>query len=194
MIWDRIIQSREVWLGRVTHDCGWPQEGVAIEGDFAGIQGYVFKPVPGARGAAKRLRGRSLQVSAITALVAERVRSLVDGKIFYSAGGRFLVLGPSGTEWKEPIADLQSRLDRWIAVEFRGEVVFHLAGAAFSDGKIPREELAVNMLQRRMRALEHHLQDQAGWIENSFLLPPGQHAFQCPACMTTGDRGIPQAD
>jgi hypothetical protein len=181
MPWEKIIRSRDVWLGRVAQDCGWPEEGVAIEGDFAGIQGYVFKPVPGARGAAKRLRGRSLQVSAITALVADRVREVVDGEIFYSAGGRFLVMGRSRTGWKEPVADLQRRLDQWIGKEFRGEVVFHLAGAEFKDGKIPREDLGSEMRQRRLRALEQYLQDEGGWTEASFLLPPGEHAFQCPA-------------
>src|SRR5260370_86769 len=88
--WENMLDQRRIWLREKPYDSKWPLAGIALEGDFAGIQQYVLKPVPGARGAAKRLRGRSIQVSAITALVAERVCKSFRGELFYSAGGRFL--------------------------------------------------------------------------------------------------------
>jgi CRISPR/Cas system-associated protein Cas10 (large subunit of type III CRISPR-Cas system) len=71
----------------------WPARGVAIEGDFSGIQRFVFRPIPGARGAARRLRARSFRVLALTRLVAETVLDrfrAAHAQLFYSAGGRFI--------------------------------------------------------------------------------------------------------
>src|SRR5260221_13519798 len=101
--WEEILALRTRWLdAKALDESGWPQQGLAIEGDFAGIQGYILKPVPGAKGAAKRLRGRSLQVSALTALLAEKVeQTFPQAKIFYSAGGRFLLHAPASPEWKK---------------------------------------------------------------------------------------------
>ena len=79
-LWAEIVRLRDCWLNYTNcPESGWPTTGVAIEGDFAGIQGYVLKPVPGARGAAKRLRGRSLQVSALTALIAQKITDITPG-------------------------------------------------------------------------------------------------------------------
>jgi CRISPR-associated protein Csm1 len=188
MTWTELVEAREVWLGKRSRTSEWPARGVAIEGDFAGIQGYVFKPVPGARGAAKRLRGRSLQVSAITALVAEWVKDRLPGaNIFYSAGGRFLVWAPPSPAWEKLLAGLQKQLDTWMGEQFRGEVVFHLAAAEFEDGKIPREQLGAKMAERRVRTLDYFLRNESGWAERNFLREPGERAFHCPACLTTAD-------
>src|SRR5437762_14101934 len=48
---------------------GWHDAGFAVMGDFAGIQNFVFRPVPGAGGAARRLRSRSFRVSAYSEMV-----------------------------------------------------------------------------------------------------------------------------
>ena len=49
MVWDEILRAREMWLGSKPSDLAWPERGIAIEGDFAGIQQYVLKPVPAQR-------------------------------------------------------------------------------------------------------------------------------------------------
>jgi CRISPR/Cas system-associated protein Cas10 (large subunit of type III CRISPR-Cas system) len=82
---------------------------VAIEGDFAGIQTFILKPVPGAKGAAKRLRGRSFQVSALTALIAHYVQNSYPGaRITYLAGGRFLLNAPEHEAWRTKLQSIQS--------------------------------------------------------------------------------------
>lgn len=195
MTWEELTRLRKIWLGEKLHDFGWPEHGIAVEGDFAGIQSYVLKPVPGAKGAAKRLRGRSVQVSAITALIAERVRrSLPHGKVFYSAGGRFLLWGLPFDGWEKTVVDFQTELDRWMGKQFRGEVAFHLAAAEFLDGRIPRSQLGTQMSKRRARPLEGLLLDGNGWLEGNFERSPGQEAFQCPGCLTTADLKIMQED
>ena len=106
----------------------WPNHGIAIEGDFAGIQNYVLKPVPGARGAAKRLRGRSLLVSVFTQLIAGRVMAVFpQNRLVYRAGGRFLIVVPFDAEWETKTARLRTDIAGWAFGQFHGEVVFHLA-------------------------------------------------------------------
>jgi CRISPR/Cas system-associated protein Cas10 (large subunit of type III CRISPR-Cas system) len=70
----------------------WPLKGLAIEGDFSGIQRFVLRPIPGASGAARRLRARSFRVLALTRLVAAAVENrfrAVSAHLFYSAGDAF---------------------------------------------------------------------------------------------------------
>src|SRR5581483_6469036 len=109
---------RALWLGdtRPTEQLcpEWPREGVAIEGDFSGIQRFVLRPVPGASGAARRLKARSFRVLALTRLVAEAVETRfqdVGAKLFYSAGGRFLIVSGSCRDWAQRLETLQVELD-----------------------------------------------------------------------------------
>ena len=199
--WEEIHRLRTRWLDvQSPDDSDWPARGIAIEGDFAGIQNFVLKPVPGARGAAKRLRGRSLQVSALTELFAREVELAAPGaKMFYAAGGRFLASAPDSPAIPGLLAGLQRRIDEWIGCEFRGEVTFHLVCAPFSDGRIPRVRLREEMTRRKSRALEGFLLTPDGqWDEGRFLRAaggePGDEPFDCPACRTTANKKHPQAD
>src|ERR1017187_6983191 len=102
---------RATWAGEFALANGqiaaWPANGVAIEGDFSGIQRFVLRPVPGASGAARRLRARSFRVLALTRLVAvsleDRFRD-AGARLFYSAGGRFLVVAAASAEWRDRLA------------------------------------------------------------------------------------------
>lgn len=139
---------------------GWPQSGIAIVGDFAGIQSFVLRPVPGAGGAAKRLRSRSFRVSAYTELVARWCRgqlSAAQPRILYSAGGRFLLGAGPIRGWRELLRNMQKQVDDWAWESFQGELVFHLAGAEFSSAKIPRAELEAELEVRRNRPLAETL-------------------------------------
>jgi CRISPR-associated protein Csm1 len=166
---------------------------VAIAGDFSGIQNFVLKPVPGAGGAARRLRGRSLRVVALTeriaAWVLEQWRD-AEAALFYSAGGRFLLHGRPVSGWGERLAAVQAELDGRLWQEFSGEVVFHLAGAEITDGRIPAEELHANLLARRARPLAHALIGPNGWQETRFWQQAGPGWFRCPGCLRTAREGV----
>ena len=197
-LWEEILSAREAWLGKRPSKTLWPASGLAIEGDFAGIQQFVLKPVPGAKGAAKRLRGRSLQVSALTELIAQETgRTFENAKVFYSAGGKFLLFATATDDWPQRLAHLQTQLDNWIGPHFRGEVVFHLAAAPFANGQIPRDALRRQLDRRKQRSLEHFLQttdNGGGWAQDSFLIPAQDNPFVCPACRTTANEAVEQSD
>jgi CRISPR-associated protein Csm1 len=193
-------QLREIWQGRrQDQNHGWPASGLAIEGDFAGIQRFILKPVPGARGAAKRLRGRSLLVVALSHLAAQYVARAFEGTVFLAAGGRFLIWTANRDKWRERLAEVQSDFDRWFLEQFDGEVVFHLCAAEFHSGLVPREKLSQEMAARRQTPLGGRLVQGQEWAADAFVRlpifdPPDYKPFRCPACLSTADRSVTQRD
>jgi len=188
---EKIELARAAWAGEpVAGDeqiPAWPVNGIAIEGDFSGIQRFVLRPVPGASGAARRLRARSFRVLALTRLVAatveERFRD-AGARLFYSAGGRFLVTANPCTDWRERLASLQRDLDEDLLKTYRGELVFHLAAAEFVDGAIPVRGLQEAMSDRKQRPLGSVLRTADGWATDRFIFGATQHA-KCEGCGST---------
>jgi CRISPR-associated protein Csm1 len=188
---EKIELARAAWAGEPVagHEQipAWPVNGIAIEGDFSGIQRFVLRPVPGASGAARRLRARSFRVLALTRLVAaiveERFRD-AGARLFYSAGGRFLVATNPCTEWRDRIASLQRDLDEDLLKTYRGELVFHLAGAEFADGNIPVVGLREAMADRKQMPLGSVLRTGDGWATDRFIFAATQHG-KCEGCGST---------
>jgi hypothetical protein len=190
MNWEeKATALRTRWLDRAQSELAdWRQPGVVIEGDFAGIQRYVLRPVPGVGGAAKRLRGRSARVVALTELIAESARHAVpEGRLLYTAGGRFLVYGRLSEGWQEHVSQLQVRLDKWFFREFHGEVAFRLAAAPYEGDRIPRERLRTAMGERRGRPLEWALTNNGRWETAIFHQPASEEADICPSCLETAE-------
>jgi len=165
----------------------WPSAGLAIEGDFSGIQRFVLRPVPGAGGAARRLRARSFRVLALTRLVAHSIENAfadIGAHLYYSAGGRFLVVGRPCSGWQERLAAFQATLDQDLLTQHRGELAFHLAGAEFNDGRVPRAALADSMARRKLAPLAGALRSGAKWSTDRFFFLPDR-AERCDGCAGT---------
>lgn len=183
--------ARAAWAGEAApankQIPAWPLNGIAIEGDFSGIQHFVLRPVPGASGAARRLRARSFRVLALTRLVAATVEnrfSDAGAHLFYSAGGRFLVVANPCAEWRERLASLQRDLDEDLLNTYRGELVFHLAGGEFADGNIPVARLQEAMAERKQLPLGGVLRTADGWVTDRFTFGATQHG-KCEGCGST---------
>jgi CRISPR-associated protein Csm1 len=187
---ETIELAYQAWAGEgrtLGHVPKWPEEGIAIEGDFAGIQRFVLRPVPGAGGAARRLRARSFRVLALTRLVAEAVVGRfhhAGAQLFYSAGGRFLVVTRPDANWADHLSKLQQELDEDLLTAYRGELVFHLAGARFTDGRIPVEPLGSETRARKRRPLAAALRSTDGWATDRFLFS-ADGAAKCDGCGST---------
>jgi len=167
---------------------GWPDKGVAILGDFSGIQNFVYRPAPGVGGAAKRLRSRSFRVSAYTELIARWcLRQLASSrpKLLYTAGGRFLIASEPCGSWKDKVAKMQAEVDAWAWAKFEGELVFHLAAAPFDSRKVPNEALSSALELRRKRPLAQTLQSAGNWRESEFVRPPATDDGRCQSCGVT---------
>jgi CRISPR-associated protein Csm1 len=167
---------------------GWPESGVAVMGDFSGIQNFVFRPVPGAGGAARRLRSRSFRVSAYAEMVMRWcLKELSEGrpKALYAAGGKFLIGTSAFAGWESMVGRMQSELDRWAWQDFGGELVFHLTAAPFDAGKIPHTALQTAMEDRRNRPLEKALVSPNGWAADEFFQRAASGDGKCDACGMT---------
>ncbi len=166
-----LAEYRQIWKGERSPVekayPGWFDSGFALLGDFSAIQSFVLRPVPGARGAAKRLRSRSFRVSAYTELIARFcIQSLPkssEPKVLYSAGGRFLIGAKEFDRWEETCESLQSRIDVWAWQEAEGELAFNLAAVPFSGGRIPSAPLRAALERRRSQPLGFVLRDSVGW-------------------------------
>lgn len=181
--------ARAAWVGKLAADGGipaWPPAGVAIEGDFSGIQRFVLRPVPGAGGAARRLRARSFRVLALTRLVASalehRLRDAC-ARLYYSAGGRFLIVANPYREWADCLASFQGELDDDLLRTYKGELAFHLAGAEFADGRIPVGGLRDAMARRKQTPLDRALRTAGKWVPERFVFSGGD--AKCAGCGST---------
>ena len=185
-------QLRNLWLGAETKEervsPEWPKEGVAIEGDFSGIRRFVLRPVPGASGAASRLRARSFRVLALTRVIAGAVEARFHdaaARLFYSAGGRFLIVSGPCSDWTQRLEQIQRELDIELLDFYRGELIFHIAGAEFVDGKVPVENLGRAMGKRKRTPLSGSLQALGLWADSDRFFSRATKHEKCKGCGVT---------
>ena len=167
---------------------GWPNKGLAIVGDFSGIQNFVYRPAPGAGGAGRRLRSRSFRVSAYTELVARwclRQLSSSNPRLLYTAGGRFIIASEPFDSWENKLARMQAEIDGWAWANFEGELLFHLAAVPFDSAKVPNESLNSALELRRRKPLSGTLQSTGRWQEFEFLRPSAAGEARCDSCGVT---------
>jgi len=98
-----------------------------VQGDFYGIQDFVFAAGGESRKqAAKLLRGRSFQVSLFTELAALRVlesAGLPPTSQIINAAGKFLIVAPNTPQTADALESARRRLDDWFLAN-----TFGLAG------------------------------------------------------------------
>ncbi|MDR3515412.1 MAG: type III-A CRISPR-associated protein Cas10/Csm1 [Azospirillaceae bacterium] len=88
-----------------------------IQGDFCGIQDFIFGAASlTQKGAARLLRGRSAMVALLTELAALRVLddlALPATAQIINAAGKFLIVAPNTPDVKAALAMVRQRLDDW---------------------------------------------------------------------------------
>lgn len=88
-----------------------------IQGDFFGIQEFIFSDGSETnKAAAKLLRGRSFQVSMFTELAAVKVLdalSLPSTNQMMNAAGKFLIVAPNTDAVKSKIKELSEEINQW---------------------------------------------------------------------------------
>ena len=169
------------------NDCPLVNTRIAILGDFAGIQSFVLRPVPGVGGAGRRLRARSFRVLILTRLVAEEVLSRFSdckAELLYCAGGRFMVLAQFCTDSNDRVLKLQRELDNWLLTEFNGELQFHLASSAM-ESSLPSERLRDDMRLARQQPFKSVLAIDGQWHSERFFSPADDKWTRCKGCSCT---------
>lgn len=101
---------------------------ILLEGDFSGIQNYIFDISH--KGAAKRLRARSLYVNLVGDVLSHKFLhafGLPACNIIMSSGGKFFLLLPNLEDSIEKIQNLQKEIDTWSYEKLNREINLNLA-------------------------------------------------------------------
>ena len=104
--------------GRMRHREDWDEQKLLlIQGDFFGIQNFIFATGGETqKRAAKLLRGRSFYVSLLTECAALKVLDrlgLPATSRITSAAGKFLIVAPNTEAVQKELAQAQQELDQW---------------------------------------------------------------------------------
>lgn len=118
-----------------------------IQGDFAGIQDFIFAEGGQTQSqAARLLRGRSFQVALLTelaALATLEALNLPPSSQIINAAGKFLIVAPNLPETQTALTDVRRRLDTWCLEQSFGETSINLvaeraACADFTQARFPK--------------------------------------------------------
>ncbi len=124
----KLLQERRDWDA---------QKFLLIQGDFFGIQDFIFADGSQTRrDAARLLRGRSFQVSLFTELAALKVLDalqLPPTSQITNAAGKFLIVAPNTAHARAQLAAVRQELNDWFLQHSFGLAGLGLAGKAASS-------------------------------------------------------------
>jgi CRISPR-associated protein Csm1 len=115
---DTAAVLRDLDFGNGPH--GWGEQKILlIQGDFFGIQNYVFgSGSQTQKFAAKLLRGRSFSVALLTELAALQVLEALElpsTSQIVNAAGKFLIVAPNTAQTHAALVGVRARLEQWFA-------------------------------------------------------------------------------
>ncbi len=102
-----------------------PQKFLLINGDFYGIQDFIFTEGGGTgKASAKLLRGRSFYVSLLSELAADmlcRELGLPVSSIVLNAAGKFTILAHNTEATKKAVSEIEAKINDWLVKNFFGQ-------------------------------------------------------------------------
>lgn len=132
------------------------QKFLLVQGDFFGIQDFVFANGGETRKqAAKLLRGRSFQVSLFTEIAALRLLDALElppTSQIINAAGKFLIVAPNTPEVVATLERLRGELDAWFLAHTYGQAGIGLAWtpAACNDFLRKGQDAGFSVLMKRL--------------------------------------------
>ncbi|MBF0307993.1 MAG: type III-A CRISPR-associated protein Cas10/Csm1 [Magnetococcales bacterium] len=151
------VFSKSKWNHWDEHDVA---EFLLIQGDFSGIQAFIFDSAESTSKAAKRLRGRSFMVSLLTELAALKVLETLElpsTSQIINAAGRFLIVAPNRETVQQKLEGVRRELDEWFLQQTFGQSGIALVTTEASRQDFHKERFAALMdrlfvdAQRRKR-------------------------------------------
>ncbi len=128
-----------------------------IQGDFFGIQDFIFAEGSQTQKAAARLlRGRSFQVSLFTELAALKVLEVLElppTSQITNAAGKFLIVAPNTAAAREKLKQVRQELNRWFLQHSHGLAGLGLVGVSASGNDFLKGNFK-GLMQRLFADLE----------------------------------------
>lgn len=109
-----------------------------INGDVSGIQKFIYnisRPGKQQSGISKRLRGRSLYLTFLTELIANKIIHKLNldlTNIIFCSGGRFTIIAPNIAKVNDLITDLEKEFNNEFIDKFNAELYLILASLEVS--------------------------------------------------------------
>jgi CRISPR-associated protein Csm1 len=162
-----------------------------LRADLSGIQNFIYRitrPEAEAKGAAKRLRGRSFYLSLLADVIADwyiRRLDLPPANILFCGGGRFDLLMP--LDAKEKLEGLEKQLQEWLLKSFYGTVGIQIVVQGvcprdFEDLKDIYAALDDELAQKKRRKFEGFAQGKWKLDEQDFFASQEKFYDACRVC------------
>ena len=144
-----------LWLRR---DAGDAPEILLIQGDFFGIQNFIFASGSDTnRHAAKILRGRSFHVSLFAEVAALKVLeacALPPTAQIQNAAGKFLIIAPNTVAVRDAVTHARADMNAWLLEHCYGQVALGVATQTASRDDFSDPEQFAQLVQDSFEALE----------------------------------------
>lgn len=159
-----------------------------IAGDFSGIQNYIFDVTSkGSGGASKRLRARSFFIQIFCEATIHKILHALELPLvcnLFSAGGKFILLAPSGKDVEEKLRRTKAEIQREIHRRHFNQFSFLMA---YRDIENFRPDMDVGDFCHLADEMFHLLETEKIRSANSVLKLDAEHgkwnetAFRLPA-------------
>ena len=157
-----------------------------IEGDFSGIQDFIYD-VSG-KGTLKYLRARSAYLELIGWDVVLEILSrlkLTLANVVFNAGGHFLIVGQNTPEAVEALESLRRHVAEWLYHEFEGKLYLAIEWEPVSGEELGRKNdtnLFAEARSRLKRKLTIKKLRRFSEVEGLFSTPPAGRLEECAVC------------
>ena len=159
-----------------------------IEGDFSGIQDFIYG-ISG-KGTLKYLRARSAYLKLIAwDIVLEIINrlGLTRANVIFNAGGHFLILGQNTEEARKELESIRKHVVEWLYREFDGKLYLALDWEAVSGEELGRDKEGHPLLpiarKRLKRKLDLRKLRRFGEVEGLFKEPEASERLEeCAVC------------
>lgn len=137
----------------------WEEQKILlIQGDFFGIQNFIFAPGSQTnKRAAKLLRGRSFQVSLFTELAALKILEaceLPPTSQVLNAAGKFMIVAPNTDDVKRALEKVRSEINDWFLQHTYGQVGLGLASQEASCNDFVDKKRFATLVKKSFAVLE----------------------------------------
>jgi len=172
-----------------------PKKFLLINGDFYGIQDFIFSE-GGSTGkaSAKLLRGRSLYVSLLSELAADMICrdiGLPVSSVIFNAAGKFTILAPNTERTREIVNVVEDKVNDWLIKHFYGQASMGISSIEaspedFVSSKFPSLWEQLSREGEKKKFSKINLQKYGGGVKeylNSF-----DNSLDKPLCPFCGKR------
>lgn len=182
-------QQEKLWLEK-TKELKAQAQFQLIQGDFSGIQRYIFDITQ--KSAAKRLRSRSLYIQVLTENIANVLLNAFDlpsSCLLQNAGGKFMILVPAG---QQAIFDTRrQQIESELFAKYRGEIGLNLILSEPFNGEKFKAPHWLSFIEKQKKAFQRNkfqpkrsrlVSKEQQWLSNDFVLSLEDNSAECKGC------------